>query len=519
MSMVRAKVDIYEGTTLVATCTCEDFLEQFKITREGDTSKFFGFGICHKLSVSLIDLKRRLPQISTANHIVISLGNGTLFDMPYPKFYITEVNRDEKSNSITCTAYDKLYTAASHTRPELRLITPYTVGDIANECARVLGVPLKLINVESELFNISYTEGANFSGTEDLRAILNAIAEVTQSIYYINNNEELVFKRLDRDGEAVHTVTQKYYYELNTRTNRVLSTICSTTELDDNLQPPSDIEGVVQYVRSNPLWELHPDRATLVENALAAIGGLSINQFDCDWYGDYRLEVGDKINFVTNDGGVVTSYLLCDLIEYAGTFSEVTEWTYTEQSSETTFNPTNIGDKINQTFAKVDKVNQEIELVVSDVSNNKSRMAQIELDMATVELSVSSLETSTSSMIDGVITNIDSLAKEVGLKLDDNEVSILVSNRIQQGVDKVITSSKQYTFDDKGLKISSAGNNLSTTITEDGMRVYRAGQEVLTADNEGVKAEDLHATTYLIIGNTSRLEDRENRTACFWIGD
>ena len=40
------------------------------------------------------------------------------------------------------------------------------------------------------------------------------------------------------------------------------------------------------------------------------------------------------------------------------------------------------------------------------------------------------------------------------------------------------------------------------------------------ADNLGVKAEDLHATTYLIIGNNSRLEDyNTNRTGCFWIGN
>ena len=51
------------------------------------------------------------------------------------------------------------------------------------------------------------------------------------------------------------------------------------------------------------------------------------------------------------------------------------------------------------------------------------------------------------------------------------------------------------------------------------MTVHRGNEEVLTANNEGVKAEDLHATTYLIIGNNSRFEDFKNdRSACFWIG-
>ena len=60
---------------------------------------------------------------------------------------------------------------------------------------------------------------------------------------------------------------------------------------------------------------------------------------------------------------------------------------------------------------------------------------------------------------------------------------------------------------------------MKTTITEDGMTVYRNDEAVLTADNQGVKAEDLHATTYLIIGANSRFEDYgTNRTGCVWIG-
>ena len=63
---------------------------------------------------------------------------------------------------------------------------------------------------------------------------------------------------------------------------------------------------------------------------------------------------------------------------------------------------------------------------------------------------------------------------------------------------------------------------MSTQITDDGMKVFRSNTAVLTANNVGVDAVNLHATTYLIIGNNSRFEDWEKdgqaRTACFWIG-
>ena len=55
------------------------------------------------------------------------------------------------------------------------------------------------------------------------------------------------------------------------------------------------------------------------------------------------------------------------------------------------------------------------------------------------------------------------------------------------------------------------------------MTIYRNDDEVLVADNVGVNATNLHATTYLIIGNYSRFEDYvrdgDERTGCFWIGD
>ena len=59
---------------------------------------------------------------------------------------------------------------------------------------------------------------------------------------------------------------------------------------------------------------------------------------------------------------------------------------------------------------------------------------------------------------------------------------------------------------------------MKTQITEDGMTVYKNDSAVLTANNVGVNAVNLHATTYLIIGTNSRFEDYGSRTGCFWIG-
>lgn len=525
MSMVKAKVDFYNESTLVQTCTCGDYLEDFELTREGDNSKFFGFGICHKLDLNLVDLYRQL-NVAKENTVEIGLGNGTIWDAPYPTFYITELKRDEKTNTITATAYDKLYWAGEYLFKDLNLTAPYTLRQVAQAVATKLGLTISIPTSLSTAFTLSYEEGANIDGTEDLRSMLNWIAEATQTIYYVNQNNLLTFKRLDKNGAAVESITRDDYYELNTKTPRTLVTICNTTELGDNVETAlENEEGAIQYIRNNPFLELRTDIATILENAKTAVGGTTITQFDCAWVGNYLLEIGDKLALTTEDGGIVYSYLLSDTITFAGTLNEESEWDYTDQQPETYANPTNIGERINQTFARVDKVNKTITLYAAEIADAKESIGQLQVSTSAVSASVSSVEkkvTDLSGDIDEVSdqanNRIDTLSSQVALKLDKQSVEITIDKKLEEGVDKVVTSSKKYSFDDEGLNISAPDSEFSTEVTDNGMRIYKHSSEVLTVNNQGVQAADLHARTFLIIGDNSRLEDRGSRTACFWIG-
>lgn len=113
----------------------------------------------------------------------------------------------------------------------------------------------------------------------------------------------------------------------------------------------------------------------------------------------------------------------------------------------------------------------------------------------------------------------ETLTKKVDATMTSDEINLAISTEIAKGTDKVITSTG-FKFDDEGLTISKSDSEMSTNIDEDGMSIFRNNEEVLTADNTGVNATNLHATTYLIIGNNSRFEDYgSDRTGCFWIGN
>ena len=512
---LKGKVELYNGSTLVNSFYYTDALKSFEIERVGE-GKFFGFGICHKANIKLRDITRELD-ITTANNFKIYFGVGEDYITNFPAFYVTEVNRDENSGELSITCYDVINDAAAHKMEEVALPTEagYSLFTIALACANKLGITaIDLINISEEEFSLYYEEGANLEGTETIREVLNAIAEVTQSIYYINAAGLLVFKRLDRDGEAAAAITKNDYITLNSKTNRRLSTITSATELGDNLTASLDAIGSTQFVKNNPFWELREDLAELLDAAIDAVGGLTINQFTCSWRGNYLIEVGDKLALTTKDGGIVYSYLLNDKLAYNGGYSQSTEWSYAENDTETATNSNTLGDALKQTFAKVDKANKQIEIVTSKTEANEAAIAAIQLNTDGISATVEEVKTK----FDEVNGSIETLSSKVDATITSEELKIEIKNELENGVNKVVTNTG-FTFDDVGLTVNKENSEMSTTITEDGMTVYRDNQEMLVANNQGVNAVNLRASTYLIIGTNSRLEDYDgNRTGCFWIG-
>lgn len=579
---IKARVELYKGSALERVCTCSDVLSEFAIEKTGE-GKFFGFGICQKLRVNLIDVNRDL-HITNENKIEASFGVGSNFVYPFPNFYVYEVERDETDNMLSVTAYDALYEATNHFVNELILTAPYTIRTFVMACASLLNIPLVLDSEADDSFDLYFEEGANFSGNESIRTAFNRIAEATQTIYYIDNNWDLVFKRIDRSGEPVITIGKNEYIELANNGIKVLSNITHTTELGDSVSSVAGepAEGdITQFIRDNPFWDLREDIDVLLDGAQAIVGGTSIHQFECNWVGNYLLEIGDKIGMVAEDDSVITSYVMDDAIVFDGTLSEVLRWAYDDNSSETAYNPTNLGDALNKTYARVDKVNNRIDLVVKEsddkftsleittdgikgtvssmqtevddlttrmekaettieqtdqsitlmatkteletvdgkVTANRDSIAALQINADSISASVKSIETTTQEQIDSLNDSVETLTKQASLSMTAEDVQIAIETELDNGVEKVTTKTG-FTFNDDGLTVSKSDSEMTTQITEDGMTVYKNNDGVLVANNEGVTAVNLHATTYLIIGGNSRFESYDNntRTACYWIG-
>lgn len=520
---IGAEIAFSDGTNTI-TINEKNYLKSIRTERIGDNTKFFGFGISQKLSVKVLDINNEINlTTSHSGQVKYSIKGGN-YTNASPTFTVSEVHRDEVTGEKSITAYDALHKASEYTFADLGLVAPYTIKQVVTAIGTKIGA--KSTTAAATTFSNSYENGANFDGTETLLEVLIAAAEATQTIFYISQNNILMFKRLSKTSNPVTTITKEMYFNLESGENKRLTKIVNTNELEDSTFAETTETGSTQYVRDNPFWELREDVATQLTNAISYVGGLTINQLTCNWRGFPFFEAGDKIAFTTKDGSTVTSFLFNDVVEYDGTLKQTIEWKYENNDSETDSNPITLGETLKQTYARVDKANKRIDLVASDVDANSKALAQISITTDSITQSVQGLKDTTEGAFEGVNEEIANLYSEVRTKMTKEEYSIVIDEYIEENGTKKVVMENGYKFTRDGLIIEDVdgdGNRVGKTATKidnNGMKVFDDNDdEVLAATDWGVNAKNLHATTYLIIGTNSRFEDYgSGRTGCFWVG-
>lgn len=512
------RVELLEGSTLIDIFEHDGALISFTIDRTSDNTKFFGYGISQILTVKLTD-KDRSIQVKKGQYLQAAYGIGTDYVYNCTMFIVDEVTRDEKTNELTIKALDPIYTSSGYLVKDLTLPGTFTLRVFATACGALLGMPVNFINIPEYLLDVEYTmENVNFDGEETIRNALDDLAEMFGAIYYFCSNWEITFKRLDIESEPVLTIDKSKYFELSAKTAVTLTNIMSVTELGYNITTDSGIEGETQYLRENAFLTLRNDVDGLLVNILSVVQGLTIQQITCKHRGDFRLEIGDKVAFVTKDDQIINTYILTDSITYNGGLVGNTIWEYAANINETESNPATLGEALTMAYAKVDKVNQEIELLAKRIEESDTEVLTEEL--ANLKITTNSITQEVARVESDANTAITTLANRVSNTITPEDVTILIEQEMGDGITS-ITTETGYVFDNTGLTVSKSGSEMSTQITEDGMTVSRNGSVMLTANNVGVDAINLRATTFLIIGDTSRFENYETdsgrRTGCFWV--
>ena len=408
----------------------------WKIERNAEDSKFFGTGVCQKMTLETI-MTNFGSQVRTINPVSGVSG----FTFSTPLFYITEVIQDEVANKITYTGYDGLYFATLHKIKEANLPSTCTIKELAEKAVALIP---ELSGVDTSTLNLPFTS-ANLSGEETCREIFDDIAEATQTNYYVNSENILCFKRMNTIVSV--NVPKTAYFEATTGAAYVLKTIMSVTELGDNASATAtgspDVSGieVTQYVRENCFYTQLKD--TQLKNALQYainnVGNSYLYEYSIKWRGITATEPFDIISFANRDGVYVETVLFNDTISYNGGLIEQSSWSYKAQDE--TEESSGIGERINNTYARVNKVDNTVKIHAGLINNLQEEYAELNVT------------------VDGINTKVQKNSGDISTL---NQTATEINTQVQKNTGDISTLNQTAT--ELRSEVTDANNNASQAV-------------------------------------------------------
>lgn len=175
-------------------------------------------------------------------------------------------------------------------------------------------------------------------------------------------------------------------------------------------------------------------------------------------------------------------------------------------------------------FAPEDSDTAYLESIVNENSTTIADLSEMVVGVDGIRATVESIKTDVDKAYNDlgeVIERIQSAEEKLAVTMSSKEIDIAIQSKLRDGVDQIVTETG-ITVNGDGISVDKTGAGTWTRINENGMTVFESatGNKALVVNSNGVDARNLHATTYLIIGENSRFEDyKENRTGCFWIGN
>ncbi len=399
-------------------------------------------------------------------------------------FIVKEAEFCDDSNSVKLTCYDMLLLSMVPYTPVCDFETPVTLGGYFAAICAFLGIPAGNTDFTNSACLI---DGEKYDNGYTFRDVLTEIAQAAGGTIAMRDDRLAVIYpgetglvvdpselRTSRVGEAYGPVN---------------SVVLARSPQEDNIYRRDETKTDWHELRieNNQLMDSH--REDFIDALYTKLYGLKYYPYEIDSFGIVYLDLCDRFTLETLDGKRYDSI-------YAGSTIEITSGL--RESAKLA--PISVGKTDYMTAAKTDRaINKTI------------------LRVDKQEQAIDALVSTTTSRMNDLSGQMDSITKEVATKMTSEQVSIEISEAIN-GIDSVRTSTG-YTFDKDGLKIGKSGEEMTNLIDNTGMYVRRSGDDILTANNEGVDAINLRARQYLMIGANSRLEDYEtSRTACFFIG-
>lgn len=425
--------------------------------------------------------------------------------------YKAEYNADTLSWMMTC--YDMMI--ESMVDFNITPTYPITVRNYLSAICTALdwtfaSVADTFVNYDIEI-PVDVHSGINYT----YRDVLDEIAEITGSTLCINASDELEVRYLTASGV---TVDENYLSQVNVtvkdKCGPVNSVVFSRSAESDTIALTDDAS-----ITANGLTEIKindnqilsgNNRDEFITNLFNHLDGLEYYIYDIDSPGITYFDLCDTFT-LSIAGDTFPVVVLNDSITYS---QGLTENLFVEMPTETVtdYKATSETDnQIKQAFITVNKQQQQIDLVVSDIDDANANISTIQLNLEGITATVSQ----TANDLDLVETDV------TALKLTSDSLVINVTDIQTNGVSRVETTTG-FVFDENGLNITKTGEEMETLIDNTGMYVNRDTDNVLTVNNDGVIAENITVRNFSQFGTNVRVQDYDSGngpgTGFFYIG-
>ena len=485
----------YEGSLLRSVMKCLDI--EMKKSAVDSSSAIVGIAIAGEAvagaggSSAAYATRSALSGISYASIVnaprfgVKAPSDADYSYIEYGTYIVKEKKHDEEQDTILLECYDLML--QSMIPYDLVVEYPVSVKGLLDAICERFGWAKRyttFVNsdkvIEEEKYDASYT----------FRDVLDEISQVAAGMIGFVGDELDVIYPTD-SGETIDSTNLKTL-KMGESYGPVNSVVLSRSPQEDNIYRQNE-ESIATYgiteirIENNQIMDSH--REDFIDGILGALLGLRFEMYELESFGIGYLNFGDFFTIQTPDGENHTVLMLCDDLKITQGLSE-TSYLEAPEATETDYSAASETDRaLNKTILKVDKQAQEITALVTKTSN---------ID----------------STVGGLATKVTNIAE---VMMDSEKVKVEISKAVD-GINS-ITTSTGYTFDQDGLHIQKSGEEMENLLDNTGMYVKRGGEDILTANNEGVDAINLRSRQFLIIGDNSRIENYEgNRTACFYIG-
>lgn len=347
-------------------------------------------------------LKSVMKQLDIENSVDIPLGTvinyryGVKIDnnyeyINYGNYVVYKSEKQEDTGTYKITCYDKmLYSMKDY--EAMNITYPIKIRDYINAICNKLGLVFSNINDEfanynKEIQNELYLDTDGNSLGYTFRDVLDELAEVTASIICINEDTDKLEIRYP--NETNDTIDEEFLKDINVNFGEKFGTVnvivLSRSAGADNIYYPPELpENRCEIkIADNQIMNWN-DRADYLPDIYNKLNGMNyyINDFSSigimyyDLYDKYNVKIGEQtyncimLNDEINITSGVEELIHTDMPEEAQT-----DYTKSDKTDR----------KINQTTLIVDKQNQQIQGIISQIGDRSQKTTSITQDVDEIE--------------------------------------------------------------------------------------------------------------------------------------